>query len=114
MEAGSPATVVIMTEVELVTTAEEVVASFLLSSSTPNSSVNAPRVPEPSSREMTDRAGGFRRSGAVGRLAAARRAADQRERADGADARQRQSEEFLRLHGKTFLSSKISLLKTPR
>ena len=61
-----------------------------------------------------DRAGGFRRSGAVGRLAAARRAADQRERAEGADARQRQSEEFLRLHGETFLSSKISLLKTPR
>ena len=50
-------TVVIMTEVLLVTAAAGVVqstfspASFFCS--TPNSSINAPRVPEPSSREIT-------------------------------------------------------------
>ena len=55
MALGSPATPVSMTEVELVMTASVVVMStvspFSSSSSTPNSSTNALRVPEPSSRE---------------------------------------------------------------
>ena len=57
MALGSPATDVIMTAVELVMAAAGVVMSTLspLASfcSMPNSSMNAPRVPEPSSRERT-------------------------------------------------------------
>ena len=51
-----PATEAIMTEVELVISALSVVRSTffpLTFSSIPNSSTNAPRVPDPSSREST-------------------------------------------------------------
>src|SRR5699024_10736931 len=58
MPFSSPATEVIMTEVELVMAAAAVVMSTFSplesSSSMPNSSTNAPRVPEPSSREYTE------------------------------------------------------------
>ena len=55
MPLSSPATVVIMTAVELVIMASSMVMSTLLPSasfcSIPKSSMKAPRVPEPSSRE---------------------------------------------------------------
>ena len=58
MASGSLATEVIITEVEFVMAAASVVMSTLLPaasfSSSPNSSMNAPRVPEPSSREYTE------------------------------------------------------------
>ena len=57
MASASLATVVFITAVELVIAAEEVVLSTFLPlpsfSSIPNSSINAPRVPDPSSREVT-------------------------------------------------------------
>ena len=52
--AGFPATVVSITDVEFVISALTVVISLSSSSTTPISSTNAPLVPEPSSREITD------------------------------------------------------------
>ena len=55
--ASSSATLVIITDVEFVISAVEIVLSILLPSasfsSIPNSSINAPLVPDPSSREIT-------------------------------------------------------------
>ena len=53
MAAWLPATVWVTTAVELTTSAVCTVASTSSASTTPIISTNAPRVPEPSSREMT-------------------------------------------------------------
>ena len=107
MELGSPATVVIMTDVELVTTAEAVVASLPSASSISKSSVNAPRVPEPSLARDDRDCPARGRTGSVGRSVASARASCQGKRTESAHARQGECKEFLSFHCSAFLSSKI-------